>query len=165
MDRAGRFLWLDWAQSKVLENKKDLICAEHDGYRNLQAVHRRTLKRISSSKWEIIDLVFASTRQERLFSIDVHWLLPDWPHKISGNTCALNAPIGSIKLEISSDIKSKSPGLSLYRSGKSLSNDVGHEPLLGWYSPTYGIKVPALSLRFSLKHELPVTITSRFIFS
>jgi hypothetical protein len=77
----------------------------------------------------------------------------------------LDAPFGLVKFEISSDLKSYSSGLHLYKSGKSISKDFDDEPLLGWYSPTYGIKIPALSLNFSIKHELPVTITSQFTFS
>jgi len=164
MLRAGRFLWLDWAQSKIVDQKDNLICANHNGYRKLHAVHQRTLKRISTKKWEIIDLVFSSHRASNELQIDLHWLLPDWPMEFSGNTCTLSAPFGSVKLDISSNTKINPSKFIFYKKGRPISGGAQEEPLLGWYSPTYGCKIPALSIRYSIIHALPLTITSRFTF-
>jgi hypothetical protein len=35
--------------------------------------------------------------------------------------------------------------------------------ILGWVSPTYGVKNPALSFVLQAKGLLPITITSKFI--
>jgi len=164
MLRAGRFLWLDWAQSKIVDQKDNLIRANHNGYRKLHAVHQRTLKRISTKKWEIIDLVFSSHQVSNEHQIDLHWLLPDWPMEFRGNTFTLSAPFGSVKLDISSDTKTNPSKFNFYKKGRSISGGVQEEPLLGWYSPTYGCKIPALSIRYSIIHTLPLTITSRFTF-
>ena len=142
-----------------------MICAEHFGYRNMMAVHRRTLKRISTRNWEIMDLVYSPYTSKQEYKIDLNWLLPDWPFSISGNICTLSAPFGFVKLHIYSDIKTALSKFTLYKKGKSLTKDQEDEPLLGWYSPTYGYKIPALSLRYSATQKLPVTITSRFTFS
>jgi len=165
MYRAGRFLWLDWAQSKIMDHSDNLICAEHYGYQKLHAVHRRTLKRISTQKWEIVDLVFSPNSSKDEYKIDLHWLLPNWPMRCKGNTCTLSAPFGSVMLYISSDIKTVTSELTFYNKGRQISGNAQEEPLLGWFSPTYGQKLPALSIRYSVTQALPVTITSRFTFS
>ena len=164
MDRAGRFLWLDWAQSKILDQSDNLICAEQYGYQKLRVVHRRTLKRISTRKWEIVDFVFSPSSSKDEYKIDLHWLLPDWPMQFSGNTCTLSTPFGSVKLHISSKIKTLTSELTIYKKGQSTSGDAQEEPLLGWFSPTYGQKLPALSIRYSVTHAVPLTITSQFTF-
>ena len=165
MYRAGRFLWLDWAQSKIVDQRDNLICAEHYGYRKLRAVHQRTLKRISTQKWEIVDLVFSPYLSKDEYKIDLHWLLPNWPPRFTGNICLLSAPFGSVMLDISSEIKTITSKFTFYKKGRPISGNGQEEPLLGWFSPTYGLKIPALSIRYSVTRALPVTITSRFTFS
>jgi hypothetical protein len=165
MYRAGRFLWLDWAHSKIVDQRDNLICAEHYGYQKLRAVHRRTLKKISTQKWEIVDLVFSPYSSSDKYKIDLHWLLPNWPMRFARNTCTLSAPFGSVMLDISSEIKTTTSKFTFYNKGRSISGNAQEEPLLGWFSPTYGLKLPALSIRYSVTHALPITITSRFTFS
>jgi len=164
MYRAGRFLWLDWAQSKTLDQTDNLICAEHYGYKKLGIVHRRTLKRISTQKWEIVDLVFSQYFSKDKYKIDLHWLLPNWPLQSTRNTCTLSAPFGSVRLHISSEIKTTSSELTIYKKGRPISGNAQEESLLGWFSPTYGKKLPALSIRYSVTHAVPFTITSQFTF-
>ena len=57
MLKAGRFLWLDWAQAKII--RKDpfdgKIVAEHDGYKNVGINHLRQLSMVDDSRWEIRD--------------------------------------------------------------------------------------------------------------
>jgi len=128
-------------------------------------VHQRTIKGISTKKWEIIDFVFSPSLSMDNYNIDLHWLLPDWPMRFSGNTCTLTAPFGSIRLHISPDIKAITSELTFYKKGQPISKNAREEPLLGWFSPTYGKKLPALSIRYSVTHVLPITITSYFTFS
>ena len=165
MYRAGRFLWLDWAQSKIVDQSDNLICAEQYGYQKLHVVHRRTIKKISTRKWKIVDLVFSPYLTKDEFKIDLHWLLPDWPLQSTEKTCTLSAPFGSVMLHISSDIVTSTSKLTFYKKGRLISSNAQEEPLLGWFSPTYGKKLPALSIRYSATHALPVTITSRFTFT
>ena len=54
-------------------------------------------------------------------------------------------------------------GLNIIRSGKSIigkTDSIFH----GWYSPTYGVKKPALSVQYSITDFLPIEITTRFSF-
>jgi len=165
MFQAGRFLWLDWAQSHIVDQNDNLICAEHNGYRKLRVVHQRTLKRVSAKKWEIVDLVFSSHSSSNEYQIDLHWLLPDWPMRFSGNTCTLSTPFGSVKLDIFSATKTTPSKFTFYKKGRPISGEIQEESLLGWFSPTYGQKNPALSIQYSTINALPLTITSRFTFS
>jgi len=68
-------------------------------------------------------------------------------------------------VDISSEKKTITSELTFYNKGQPISGNAQEEPLLGWFSPTYGLKIPALSIRYSVTHALPVTITSRFTFS
>ena len=165
MVRAGRFLWLDWAQAKVLNYQKNKIVAEHNGFKKLGLIHQRTLTRISSQKCRAEDNVFSIRRQCNQFKFTVHWLLPDWPIHVSKNICTLIAPFGKIKLQISPQIKPSISSLEIFKEGKTIANDNIEEPLLGWYSPTYQYKIPATSIVFTIIDSPPITIISDFTFS
>src|SRR6185437_12374532 len=78
MRRAGRFLWLDWAQA-FGECQVDCngayasFSGEHDGYKRLGITHRRTVRWLRHTGWVIIDdLLGPGTHDLRL-----HWLTPD----------------------------------------------------------------------------------------
>jgi len=85
--------------------------------------------------------------------------------RFNGHTCTLSAPFGTVKLDISAETKTCPSKFTFYKKGKPISEEAQEEPLLGWFSPTYGQKIPALSIRYSVTHALPLTITSRFTFS
>ncbi len=79
MKRAGRFLWLPWAQGWVRQQARSAGGAlaywegEHDGYCRLKApvVHRRSVVRLGSDHWLVVDaLSSTSVHRYRL-----HWLL------------------------------------------------------------------------------------------
>jgi hypothetical protein len=58
----------------------------------------------------------------------------------------------------------KPPMVQLTRAGESLS---GSDPVLpnsGWVSPTYGYKVPALSLAITLESPLPLKFKTQWDF-
>jgi hypothetical protein len=50
----------------------------------------------------------------------------------------------------------------IIRAGELIHGDGPSDPILGWYSPTYGVKVPSLSFVIDLKTALPATITTTF---
>jgi hypothetical protein len=54
--------------------------------------------------------------------------------------------------------------LQLARAGELLFGSGTAEPIQGWASPTYGVKVPALSLAAEVKGAMPLSITSQFTF-
>lgn len=180
MTRAGKFLWLDWAQAEVIERTDQSITAVHNGYSHLGILHRRTLRMEKDngkssgkknnkilSSWVILDELLPNEqsfeKNSKLptshINACLNWLIPDWPYKVKGNEVFFKSPVGELRLDIQND---KSKGvLDIYRSGKSqLTNNSNDN--LGWYSPTYGVKVPALSIRYSVSSNAPIKITSSF---
>jgi hypothetical protein len=92
MNRAGRFLYLDWAQSHLLKHERDRagewerVTAQHVGYNRLGVTHRRTMTARNDGIWHIEDSVFSSDqnleKKNAPFSVDLQWLLPDWPWEV-----------------------------------------------------------------------------------
>ena len=54
--------------------------------------------------------------------------------------------------------------IALARAGQSLAGPPPGSPVMGWYSPTYGVKQPALSLSLLGRAPAPVRLVSEFIF-
>lgn len=159
MQRAGRFLWLDWAQARLLGSQPDrLVEAEHDGYRRLGALHRRRLERIDEQTWRVIDQILPAGRPSGEHTAVLHWLLPDWNWSLEGGTLALRGPKGSVAVTITPRAE-----MQLIRCGALLAGSGEVLPTLGWWSPTYDQKLPALSLRAILTARLPVTIETTFV--
>ncbi|HVI10009.1 MAG TPA: alginate lyase family protein [Candidatus Binatia bacterium] len=165
MRRAGRFLWVDWAQahgrmfSSSGNGTTDRFEGEHDGYARLGVTHRRSVQWLSQAGWVIVDDVLGSGEHEIL----LHWLLPDLPFEVCGNPfkISLDSPRGQVRWSIAADIPGKN---AVVRSGRPSWFDPDFEipPLdmqrLGWESPAYGELSPALSLVHKIKSSLPVRI-------
>jgi len=163
MQRAGRFLWLDWAQAILISAEPNALTAEHNGYRKLSILHRRQLEWQASSHWLVIDtlLPVGSAVREHIFRL--HWLLPDWPWKLEEGTLELTPPAGKFTLHIA--VESEAPDktkFQLVRGGELLAGAGQSNPVLGWVSPTYGQRQPALSLTVEVTAEVPVTFKSTF---
>jgi len=186
MTRAGRFLWLDWAQGEVLEERRgstgwlESVIAQHDGYRNFGVIHQRAVE-YQRRAWIITDTIHAS-QQENLQSanrksplaIRLHWLLPDWPWDIrerakSGESAIkIDSPHGWIELTakaFSGIDQSSSRGIintQLVRAGRLIYGQGRASPMRGWISRNYGYKTPALSFSFETKSHVPVTFISEW---
>jgi hypothetical protein len=136
----GPFLWLHHAQAREIEviDDGDIASwtAEHDGYGSLDpsALHRRSvlLDRASRSI-DIIDVIYGGGYDIRL----AFHLGPDVHAELEASCAVLNWPAapapGAARLELP-------PGLrwSLHR-GET-------DPILGWYAPGLGRRVPAFTL-------------------
>jgi hypothetical protein len=173
MKRAGRFLWLDWAQAEKLSTRTyqtKVVGAQHHGYGQYGVIHRRILNHNAPDRWQVLDYLLAAGRKKgrvRECSFHLHWLLPDWPWEMRENTLVLARPTGGhIRLTLALDLPQPSTGpiggLSLIRAGHALFGDKNCSPVLGWYSPTYGHKIPALSFSMHRLTALPTTITSEW---
>ena len=165
MNRAGRFLWLDWAQAELIGQRSDpggklvQVDAGHDGYTRLGVRHWRRLT-ATSRGWMVTDEILpigleSSTTQH---TVRLHWLLPDYPWELLDNTLTLNTRKGMVKLTISG------ANLVLIRAGEVLSGKGEVQPTWGWYSPTYGVKQPALALVAERTEVLPLTLVSEWLF-
>lgn len=164
MRRVGRFLWLDWAQasgrsfSSGSENFPDRFEGEHDGYRRLGVKHRRMVRRVTDDAWIIVDdLLGAGEHEMRL-----HWLLPDLSFEIVSQA-PFSALFTAGRTRIRWNIFSSCAGESaIIRGGKNLGGEsaCGNEELLGWESPTYGERSPAISLLYRVRGPLPVRMVT-----
>lgn len=165
MTRAGRFLYLDWAQAAILECSPTRLVAEHDGYRNLGVIHRRMVE-TTDTGWKVRDELLQvenSGLRNTHYAIRLHWLLPDWKWEFEKNTLRLQSPLGRIELSMTND-PSPIASYSLSRAGETLLGAIPSHPTRGWYSPTYGVKIPALSLAVEAEGQLPLAFVSEWQF-
>jgi hypothetical protein len=160
MDRAGTFLWLNWAEAKVLlkktshEEKIDVIIARHNGYKRLGVTALRTIIRAGDRIWYVVDEILGGG----IHSLRNGWLLPDLKWNYGDRALELSSESLSMRLETAgSDLSNV-----LIRAGKRVSGDVlvNNQDIMGWYSPTYGQKEPGLFLVSKVKDTLPLRITT-----
>ncbi len=167
MTRAGRFLWLDWAQAEVLAYEMNdqgqiiWLAAQHDGYTKQGALHQRLLES-NDTGWTITDnLLPYVIADDTVHEIRLTWLLPDWDWeqksekeiRVAGELFGFTLSLEGID------------SLSIFRSGEQLTGALDPDPIWGWISPTYGVRKPALCLVAQASGTLPIEIQSKFIFS
>jgi len=186
MRRAGRFLWLDWAQasgrsfstsastslskptSKTTADSPDCFEGEHDGYRRLGVKHRRMVQCVAEEAWIIVDDLLGADEHE----LRLHWLMPDLPFAVTSDSpfCAV---LSAENVRFRWNVLSSSPGsAAILRAGKNVATGLARrdrdqdqdqdqdEELLGWESPTYGELRPAISLIYRVQALLPVRIVT-----
>jgi hypothetical protein len=160
---AGRFLWLEWANARVTEInlKSSMLQGEHDGYWHLGISHKRKIWIEKSSKLFVVDHLEKSNSSTIKHSACLHWLLPDWRWKLEDSVLSISAPFGKVVISIANDSQAK-PTIDLIREGKSLLLKKSGRPNLGWYSPTYAYKEPALSFTYSIQFTNFIQITSEW---
>jgi hypothetical protein len=85
--------------------------------------------------------------------------VPDLPWSLSENVLLLQHPAGVVRLGIECPI----PGaFAIDRAGRRLFGAGDASPISGWVSPTYGLRLPALSLSVTWQAGLPLEIQSRW---
>lgn len=171
--RAGRFLYLDWfnayrrgsleADPQALQRVRGrLWIYRWGGYR-----HTRFVTAFADGRWRVEDELFPFRLRPCTFRL--HWLLPDWKWRIenreSGVEMSLDSPHGPLRLILTTeplfpDLHSL---ISLVRAGETVHGPGDASPVRGWVSPTYGLKVPALSLALEVRASNDVKFTSEFI--
>lgn len=159
MTYAGKFLWLDWAQAQVENISPTSITAIHSGYKRLGILHRRTLTKATGLNWEIVDELLPTQQPVIETKITLNWLLPDWPFEAAAHQVNLQSPFGSLSIDF--EASSANGILDIYKSGASLLTNQKISRL-GWYSPTYGVKKPALSVQYVFFQKAPASIKSTF---
>ena len=173
MRRAGRFLYLDWAQAQVIgEQTEERLAVQHNGYRSLGVIHRRTLTVAPKGGWIVEDRLLPAGRSgDTPHSACLHWLLPDWPFELEISNLRfeikLRSPYGPIELSacVERDSCTNEPEFQLARAGELIHGPGPIEPTWGWSSPTYDEKIPALAFRLAATGCLPLAFTSRWSFA
>jgi hypothetical protein len=190
MRRAGRFLYINWAQAgivarqRALDSSWEALKAQHNGYKRLGILHRRTVTMHQDGRWVIEDRLEPppgskpTNREQRVQAPRLHWLLPDWPWefdslpstaRVSDYPVAillLHSPDGPVKLQVSvlGSPHATECQIALDRKGERLFGNGPVSPTWGWTSPTYGYKMPALSFSITIKGLLPLIISSEWVF-
>jgi hypothetical protein len=174
MLRAGRFLWLNWAQASgrsfcgALSGENlsqpdakilDTFEGEHDGYRRLGVTHRRMVRCVGENAWVIVDDLLGKGEHD----LKLHWLLPDLPLEVI-SALPFAAVLSAEEERIHWNIFSNSgASTAVVRGGKVLGNQMRNgdkADLLGWESPTYGELRPAISLLHQVHAPLPARIVT-----
>jgi hypothetical protein len=149
MLRDGKFLWLGRARAFALPVQPKRQAAIL--YCNLPVAYTqaRTLIWLPGQGFTILDQIELARLEKVLQSVSIQFLLPDWHWQFADNTLTLTNQKQQFSLHISAidpaDHSAVAGTVSLVRAGESL---LGNEtnPIRGWFSPTYLVKNPALSL-------------------
>ena len=159
MTRAGRFLYVDRAQANIVARSTTTVTAEHDGYRALGIRHRRSLTAVPGG-WQVDDLL--DGRSESCRTIRLHWLLPDLPWRLEWTALHVQTPHGWVRLTVRLP-DTDGYVVSLVRGGVGLVGPAA-APTAGWFSPTYGVRAPALSFSITFDSRLPARLQSAWEF-
>ncbi|HLE73703.1 MAG TPA: alginate lyase family protein, partial [Anaerolineales bacterium] len=163
MTRAGRFLWLDWARAELLATRVDskgrlvFAAAQHNGYAKLGLLHRREVS-AEARGWVIADHL-EPIEEPRQVGARLQWLLPDWRWSFKAQELRLASPRGTVRLKLTTSA-AKGAKFSIVRAGKVIYGRGPADAVLGWVSPTYEVKLPALSFNIDVISTAPFTITS-----
>jgi hypothetical protein len=170
MTRAGRFMVLDWfpayTKSEVLTDETVLgrVVGSHEGYPGVR--HERTVTVYTDERWVVEDrLISKNPHRYRL-----HWLLPDWKYEIDTREQRLEiclfSSLGRVVFALQTNLQLSGlySLLSIVRAGEVVQGTRDATAFEGWISPTYGTKVPALSLAFEVQSESSIKFTTEFIF-
>jgi len=155
MKRAGRFLWLRWAQGRVVgrwrspDGDLEAVLCEHSGYKRMGIRLRRMVLRAGAEGWLISDEAEGTGRH----SIDTRWLLPPENHE-------LEASRGEVRLGGRLRIRMEGPDrrVGLYQEGRFVGGEDldSSSEILGWQSPTYDSLRPGLTAVFRCSDLLPL---------
>ncbi len=171
MRRAGRFLWVEWAQAsgRLLPSPNSIVAdrfeGEHNGYKDLGVNHRRTVQWLPGSGWVIVDDIEGTGNH----NVRLHWLAPDLPCQISDLPFQVlfTVPASHIRWNIFSNV----PGVAaVIRTGKQLAMQaddntapslaIPNMQMFGWEAATYGDLRPAISMFYQAHSQLPVRIVT-----
>lgn len=172
MTRAGRFLYLDWvdAYRKPLPAEEPGELQRLRGrYRGRGYRHTRTVSVFEDDHWRIVDEILPLSWRKGSLSARLHWLLPNYPWKVENREqrveISLDLPQGTVKIGLFAQplFSPLYPLLSIVRGGESVFGSAAPDPARGWTSPTYGVKIPALSVALLAEAEGGITFTTEFI--
>jgi len=176
MTRTGRFLYLDRAQGEVVSHNQDRagsrirLSAWHDGYSKLGVLHSRSVTFQRDGNWLVQDHIQQIKKPDKTHNTRLHWLLPDWEIEPLDTNCGLrlHSPYGWITLVVTllgaNQTRINDPETSIVRAGELLYGTGPISPTWGWVSPTYGVKMPAISYAVRIEGQLPFVFISEWCF-
>ncbi|NMA11904.1 MAG: hypothetical protein GX933_01780 [Chloroflexi bacterium] len=160
----SKFLWGEWDQARILDLTAESVTAEHFGYQKLGVRHCRTLKKRVEG-WQIIDdLSHVNTsRITENYSVQLNWLIPNLTFQADSASLSLETELFSLRFESSGS----SADLQVIRCGNIVYPEDGYlanpkYSLMGWNSPTYSQREPALSILLKTGSTLPLQIITNW---
>lgn len=163
MRRVGKFLWLDWAQAYRLSAPGiNSIVAETTAWRKMGILHRRSLTSPQPLEWLVLDELLPVKSSPTCHTIFLHWLLPNAPWDLEDGCLTIQQDRGEISLSLQPP-PGTNPTFQLIQAGRLLFGEGEYPPHLGWSSPTYNLKIPALSFRMIINGAAPLKLTSRWL--
>lgn len=143
------FKWLGEASPKVHSwmstEEYDYLWAEHDGYTRLNSpvIHRRSILFAKPHYWLLIDEL--AGRGEHKVESFFHFP-PSCQYRLDDNVFTLlNRDEETFRI------------VPLFAKGfEAIVQEHTEEPIQGWYSPRYGVKLPSPTLIYQGKVDLPV---------
>lgn len=167
MLRVGKFLALDRLNAAVVGvHANDRASAQILPNDRIHIVHKRTLEWNPPHRFFVTDELFSPLHAKSSHSYSLQWLLPDWNWKFIPSGIELHHESTCFQLRIEAESVSGSlvhPEISLIRAGETLYG-TQQDPIRGWVSPTYGTRIPALSIVYEIESSSPVKILSVFDF-
>ncbi|MBI4732869.1 MAG: alginate lyase family protein [Chloroflexi bacterium] len=176
MRRAGRFLYLDWVNAYrrglPVEESGELQRVR-GRYRGGGYRHTRIVSVFEDDRWRVVDelLPLRMFGQNRPLTARLHWLLPDWEWKIVKSESKFVIRLKSLFGWVTIGMDSRPPvtnnelQISLVRAGELLLGSAPSDPTRGWTSPTYGVKIPALSLAIIAESPGEIVFSTEFAFA
>jgi len=167
MTRAGKFLWLDWAKTRMELNrngemKPDLtVGAEHTGYLARGVRYQRWVTLQNDHLWIIMDRLEPAHPEKRPIEplVRLHWLvaLCDW----QASKEAFGWSIVFRLLDRQARLWLKAPETSrlrIVKAGKVVFGEGEVMPVYGYFSPTYNRLEAALSVILEVQETLPLNL-------
>jgi hypothetical protein len=165
MDQHGTFRWRNWSSGEIVPDfQHEFLTGKHDGYKKLGITHKRKVINLGSNKWQVDDYLSNKTLVLEKHEYFVHWLIKDTTYELAASNRLIFAfEIFQLDLEITSH--QQQIELGVIRAGKCIHGNFLSDPNLGWYSPSYLIKYPALSIVGKINsQEKLIELTTKFTF-
>ncbi|HAE59640.1 MAG TPA: hypothetical protein DCG54_09090 [Anaerolineae bacterium] len=163
--RAGRFLYLDRVDALRVKSASGSISARHYAYSRLGVRHARIVTALTPDHWRIEDELLNLRNKPHTYRL--HWLLPDGEYALGEWKMVNGEWLMDFSLKLAQGwLKLKITILAIQPSNIKLSTTIARagdiDPLRGWFSPTYTVKVPALSLAVEVQSAENVGFVSEF---
>ncbi|MCD4751860.1 MAG: heparinase II/III family protein [Anaerolineaceae bacterium] len=169
MTRAGRFLWLNWSESLLIKpgDRGEPIVAEHNGYRRLGIIHRREVTRTNNG-WAVNDTMQTNPlhkTEAKEHEFKIQWLLPDGEWTLDAQKMTMKLDTIQFELDVAAGNNSFPGIVQVCRAGEVIYGKGDCLPQMGWISPFYGVKLPAISFSVAFHAQAPFEILSKWRFT
>lgn len=141
MIKCGTFRWQNWSSGNWERWEQHLKC-EHDGYRDLGIIHQREVLCNKDEKWCVKDRLNFLRSITAPTEIELVWHLKDGVITID-DTNSVYVEYDGFKLVLCFNIDMN---LSVFRAGKCILGKGVDDETLGWFSATYNLKTPSLTI-------------------